>query len=70
VITLVSSRCIHFLKETNLIWFPPMGHIALRNNDVHCSLCFSETCANNICMQGISIESVKESFVEMEERLV
>ena len=64
VIGLFSSR--DFQQK----WFPPMGHIALRNNDVHCSLCFSETCANNICMQGISIESVKESFVEMEERLV
>ncbi len=48
-------------------WFPPEGSIALRNYDVHCSLCFSETCGNNICMQGISLESVKASFIKLEQ---
>jgi ADP-heptose:LPS heptosyltransferase len=50
-------------------WFPPEGNIALRNNHVHCSMCFSETCANNICMQGISLERVKESFLLLESRI-
>lgn len=47
-------------------WFPPKGNIALRNNNVHCSLCFSETCSNNICMQGIPLQDVKEAFLQLE----
>lgn len=57
-------------------WFPPtrpsgsiVGNIALRNDKVHCSLCFSETCANNICMQGIALEAVKNAFLQIEEAL-
>jgi ADP-heptose:LPS heptosyltransferase len=47
-------------------WFPPLGNVALRNDHVGCSLCFSETCANNICMQGISIDEVKSAVHRIE----
>lgn len=50
-------------------WFPPKENIALRNYDVHCSLCFSETCSNNICMQGIPLDKVKDAFLQMEAAL-
>ena len=50
-------------------WFPTEGNIALRNNHVHCSLCLSETCQNNICMQGIPIEEIKEAFIVMEKTI-
>lgn len=60
VIGLFSSR--DFQEK----WFPPKGNIALRNYDIHCSLCFSETCNNNICMQGISIDRVKDAFLQLE----
>ncbi len=63
VIGIFSSR--DFQKK----WFPPEGNIALRNNNVPCSLCFSETCNNNICMQGISLEEVKKSFLHLEANL-
>ncbi len=49
-------------------WFPPKGNIALRNNLVPCSLCFSEVCADNICMKGISLDAVKDAFIELELR--
>jgi ADP-heptose:LPS heptosyltransferase len=49
-------------------WFPPPGKSkTLRNYDIHCSLCFSETCADNICMKGISLDEVKAAFVEFEK---
>lgn len=51
-------------------WFPPVGNIVLRNDHVHCSVCLSENCKNNICMQGISLESIKEAFSEMERRFI
>ncbi len=37
-------------------WFPPdnPSNRVFRSPDVHCSLCLSETCKNNICMQDIS----------------
>jgi heptosyltransferase-3 len=60
VIGLFSSR--DFQEK----WFPPSGNIALRNYNVHCSLCFSETCMNNICMQGIPLDKVKEAFLQLE----
>jgi ADP-heptose:LPS heptosyltransferase len=63
VIGLFSSR--DFQEK----WFPPKPNIALRNYDVHCSLCFSETCSNNICMQGIPLEEVKKSVVQLEAML-
>ncbi len=57
-------------------WFPPATafdtktpNVVLRNNHVHCSLCFSETCDNNICMQGIPLEAVKDAFLQIEEAL-
>lgn len=50
-------------------WFPPEGNIALRNYHVHCSLCFTETCGNNICMQGIPLDAVKNAFLELEGRI-
>jgi heptosyltransferase-2 len=36
-------------------WFPPESNlnVVLRKYDIHCSLCLTETCANNICMQAI-----------------
>ncbi len=36
-------------------WFPPDNSQSrvYRSSDVHCSLCLSETCADNICMQLI-----------------
>ena len=63
VIGLFSSR--DFQEK----WFPPKGNIALRNYDVHCSLCFSETCSDNICMQGIPLDKVKGAFFQMEAAL-
>jgi ADP-heptose:LPS heptosyltransferase len=50
-------------------WFPPKGNVALRNYDIHCSLCFSETCNNNICMQGIPLDKVKDAFLQLEAAL-
>jgi ADP-heptose:LPS heptosyltransferase len=50
-------------------WFPPQGNIALRNSHVHCSLCLSEACQNNICMQGIPIEEIKDAFVAIEKTI-
>jgi ADP-heptose:LPS heptosyltransferase len=63
VIGLFSSR--DFQEK----WFPPKGNIALRNYDVHCSLCFSDSCKNNICMQGIPVDKVKDAFLQIEESL-
>jgi ADP-heptose:LPS heptosyltransferase len=51
-------------------WFPPEGNMALRNYNVHCSLCFSESCSNNICMQGIPLEEVKSAFVKLESEVI
>lgn len=48
-------------------WFPPVGNQVLRNNHIHCSLCLSETCADNICMKGIPLEKVKAAFEELEK---
>ena len=41
-------------------WYPPnqLKNKVFRNNNVHCSLCLSETCADNICMKGIYPEEV------------
>jgi ADP-heptose:LPS heptosyltransferase len=43
-------------------WFPPRGNVVLRNADIHCSLCLSETCRDNICMKRIPLESIKAAF--------
>lgn len=50
-------------------WFPPVGNVVLRNNHVHCSVCLSETCPDNICMKGISLEKIKDAFLEVERKL-
>lgn len=36
-------------------WYPPVDekHKIFRNHQVHCSLCLSENCQDNICMKGI-----------------
>lgn len=43
-------------------WFPPESekNVVLRAKNISCSLCFSNTCKNNICMQVISPEMVIE----------
>lgn len=48
-------------------WFPPPGNIAIRNESIHCSLCLSEVCSNNICMQGISLSRIQIAFQEFEK---
>jgi ADP-heptose:LPS heptosyltransferase len=42
-------------------WFPPEGNIVLRDNDIECSVCFTETCTDNQCMKSISSKTVIES---------
>jgi ADP-heptose:LPS heptosyltransferase len=42
-------------------WFPPKGSIVLRNNDIECSVCFTEICTDNQCMKSISTETVISS---------
>lgn len=39
-------------------WFPPAdsNSIVLRNTNVACAICFSNTCTDNICMTAISTE--------------
>lgn len=41
-------------------WFPPkdQSHLVFRSSNIACSLCLSETCMNNICMQKITPEMV------------
>lgn len=57
VVALFSSR------DFPGIWYPPNTgqNKVFRNMDVHCSLCLSENCDNNICMQGISTLEVLEA---------
>lgn len=44
-------------------WFPPeKGNVVFRTPEVHCSLCLSETCPNNICMQQIKPVKVIEAM--------
>lgn len=63
VIALFSSR------DFKNLWFPPdnESNIVFRTDDVHCKLCLSETCTNNICMQQIQpnqvFKAVKKFFV-------
>lgn len=41
------------------LWYPPEKQsIVFRNNNIHCSVCFSETCKDNQCMQQILPETV------------
>lgn len=48
------------------IWFPPkhLG-VAITNYNVHCTLCYNEKCANNICMQQITSDHVYNSVEEL-----
>ena len=41
-------------------WFPPDNgqNAVLRARDIPCSICLSETCANNICMKAIAPDEV------------
>jgi ADP-heptose:LPS heptosyltransferase len=43
-------------------WYPPdnMNNHILRNNNVHCSLCLSENCSDNICMKAINPKRIIE----------
>lgn len=52
-------------------WFPPDSPktIVLRTNSISCSLCLSEDCDNNICMQEITPETVLESVQIIEHHL-
>jgi ADP-heptose:LPS heptosyltransferase len=44
-------------------WFPPSAKsIVFRNYNIHCSECFSETCADNQCMKHIKPETVIEAI--------
>jgi ADP-heptose:LPS heptosyltransferase len=60
VISIFSSR--DFQEK----WFPPAGNIVFRSSNVHCSLCLSETCDDNICMKRIPLDSIKQAFVGLE----
>lgn len=48
-------------------WFPPEngGNAVLRSSDVSCSICFSETCQDNICMKKIHPAVVIERMNSM-----
>ncbi len=52
-------------------WYPPDDgyNLAFRTENVHCSICFSETCGNNICMQAIKPAQVIQYMTEMLTRL-
>lgn len=47
------------------LWYPPkhLGTV-FRNDEVFCSACFSETCENNICMQGIQPSIVYQKAMD------
>jgi ADP-heptose:LPS heptosyltransferase len=60
VVALFSSR------DYPDLWFPPKEQaFTFRNQEIHCSECFTETCGNNLCMQGILPESVIAKMEEM-----
>jgi ADP-heptose:LPS heptosyltransferase len=48
-------------------WYPPANtrHTVLRADNVPCSICFSETCLDNICMKKIKPEQVIEVLEQM-----
>ena len=39
-------------------WFPPEGNIVLRDYDIECSVCFTESCLDNQCMKSITVRTV------------
>ena len=45
-------------------WYPPQSenNKVFRNYDVPCTMCFSETCSDNICMKGIKSSFVIDMF--------
>ena len=54
-------------------WFPPEGNIVLRDNDIECSVCFTETCTDNKCMKSITSEIVityVEKLLQKSENIV
>lgn len=53
-------------------WYPPVeGHNAvLRATGVSCSLCLSETCSDNICMQKIAPELVIDKMNALLDRAI
>lgn len=54
-------------------WFPPEGNIVLRDNDIECSVCFTETCTDNQCMKSITSEIViksVENLLQKSENIV
>jgi len=46
-------------------WFPPEGNIVLRDNDIGCSVCFTESCADNQCMKSITPKNVIRSLEDI-----
>ncbi|MCC6461113.1 MAG: glycosyltransferase family 9 protein [Saprospiraceae bacterium] len=51
-------------------WFPPenQANLVLRRYDVACSVCWSETCADNICLKRISPEEVIQCINQVLEQ--
>ncbi len=59
VLALFSSR------DYPNLWFPPVkGSSVFRNNSIHCSECFTETCMDNQCMKQILPEIVIKKIQE------
>jgi heptosyltransferase-3 len=48
-------------------WFPPKSekNIVFRSDDIPCSICLSEFCANNICIQQIRPSSVSAAMYRL-----
>lgn len=48
-------------------WYPPMDgrNKVLRSENIHCSICLSEQCADNICMKRISPAEVIDTLNSM-----
>ena len=46
-------------------WYPPENGVnkVFRNFDLHCTMCFSEICKNNICMKNLSVDLVIKSLI-------
>lgn len=53
-------------------WYPPESpsNRIFRSFDIPCSVCFSETCADNICMKRIDPETVIAGMEQMLRRVV
>jgi ADP-heptose:LPS heptosyltransferase len=50
------------------LWYPPGdASTVFRNNDIHCAACFSETCKENVCMQGIKADEVMRKIDDILE---